>query len=217
MTMRRATILLFALALSAATATAQQPQSPQTDDTPTLTNDDVAPSRSATVLSREGSAAADRYLQSFYDELSRKGATADEISKLRSHIDSGGEVAVAIRFDVDSNGHIVNLAEDGSSGFAAIDRMVPGEMRNAGTIEPLAGFSAVRIEVAFSKVKLRVHAMGTAPTEEQAVQLESLGRTLKEAQRSGQSNPFADAVLARNGPTLTLSFEIPFASLTGAQ
>lgn len=202
--------LAFAFACAGATR-AQEPQQPVEDDTPTMTSDDVAPPPSSATSNGVGAVAGGLgsfpgYLEGFYAGLASQGATAADIAAVRTRIDGGGEVALGVRFDVTSDGRVVNQTVDVRTGLSSIDASFARSIaKDPGQLELLAGFKGVRISVGFSAHTMRVRASGMAPTVGRATELESVWSQA----RASATADGKDVRLVRNGPSLSLEVTVP--------
>lgn len=215
---RLTTMLLLAVLCPAGLAYAQDPQSPQgEEDTPTFTTDDVAPPNPTILTPTVEGLSAGAFWDQFYAELARKGATPEEIEQVRARIDGGQELAFGVRFDVGSDGRIVNFASEQVPGVAALDRLATPDVAGTPTLLPLAGFRGVRFQLYLSKVTLRVHATGTAPTTDLAMQMEAAMQRIRTAQPAGGFRGLENVSLTRQGASLELSVTLPMATLTGGR
>jgi hypothetical protein len=215
--LNRPRILVLALAL-AAFAPAGLAQDPQ-DETPSLTTEDVKGPEPAVRSNagdpaprRAGAPTVDELWHEVYKSLSREGMPDADLAQMRSIIDGGGEVSLAVRFDVDAAGRIENFALQRQSGIGWIDRKIAAEASGNRLGPDVANFRDVAVDIGVSRGRLRATASLVAPTVEKATEIEELVHMLT---TSGMPHTAAipGITVSRTGASLDLSIDLWFEEL----
>ena len=204
--------LAIALAACAPAGLAQEPQ----DETPSLTTEDVKGPEPVVrptpgVGGAQGATApgVDELWHEVYKGLSRQGMPDADLVALRAVIDGGGELGLALRFDVDADGRIENFAVRRPTGIGWIDRKISAEAAGNQLGRDVAGFRDVDVDLGVSRGRVHARASLVAPTVEKATEIEQAVRMLA---ASGVGLPHGPAVpgitVSRSGAGLSLSLDV---------
>jgi len=208
----RAVVLVAVFAALQPSANAQEPQSTDAEETPSLSTEDVL-GEPAAVGASSTAPSATMVLDRLGRELVDHGVPTNTVSAARARIDAGYEIAATVRFDVASDGKPSNFAQVGSTGFPDLDRFVASSIvKEASPAPMLAGFTDVHVTMGVSRAGMRFHATGLAPSVEIATELEAFAARLRD-QASSPSSGVRDVSVLRNGNALTVGFTIAFAEL----
>lgn len=212
--LNRPRILVLAVVL-AAFAPAGFAQDPY-DETPSLTTEDVKGPEPIARPRSDGPGATgttvDELWREVYKGLAREGMPDADLVRLRATIDGGGEVSMAVRFDVGAEGRIENFALRRPTGIGWIDRKIAGDAQGNLLGRDAANIRDVVVDFAVSRGRLRVAASLVAPTVEKATEIEQVVRMFSTT--GGPHTPAIPGItVSRAGVGLNLSIDLSFDEL----
>jgi hypothetical protein len=213
----RLLVLTLALATFAPSGLAQEAQ----EETPSLTTEDVrgpepivTPTEGGPVAIATGAPmpTIEHAWDEIYRALAKEGMPAADVEQLRSLIDGGGELSLAVHFDVNAAGRIENFSVRRSTGIEWIDRRVEAEAPTNSLGPDVANYRDVDVDLGVSRGRVRMSASLTAPTVAKAEAVEQFMHMLSAS--GGPNAPGVPGItISRSGASLSVSLDMSFEDL----